>query len=372
MGIHNRDYIRDERPGGGFGGGSAGGFGGQWAIKYLLIANIAVFLLQNIPGSPVTDWLDLKLAWQDVTAAPVAFIEDDSLREGLPQSVSIPADEPDLRIPENTVIEQIGELTYQRIDGKSYKAVRWGDRYGLVPVQELKTVLRVDVLNSWQVVWRLLTSGFCHSTRSFTHILFNMFVLWMFGRAVESILGSREFLVFYLTGIVISGVGHLLFSVVTRDPTGALGASGGVMAVVFLTAMTYPKMKVLVMFIIPMDLWVMAVIYAVVDTMGMLGSGSNVAHAAHLGGAAFGVAYKYYNWRLIPLWYGLLGRASGWKRPRRNSKVRIYQPGEQLSAEPIDERVDHILEKIHQQGEASLTDEEREILKEASRRLKNK
>jgi membrane associated rhomboid family serine protease len=362
MGIHSRDYIREDRPGGGFGGGFAGGFGGQWAIKYLLIANVAVFLLQNL-SPQVTNWLDLKLAWQAVTQAPVSFIEDNSLRDQLPERISIPTDEDVERIPTNSAIEVMAQ-------NGGDKAVRWGDRYGFIPIKELKLDYRVDVLGSWQVVWRLLTSGFCHG--SFQHILFNMFVLWMFGRAVESILGSREFLVFYLTGIVISGVGHLLFSVITRDPVGALGASGGVMAVVFLTAMTYPKMKVLVMFVIPMDLWVMAVIYAVVDTMGMFGTGSNVAHAAHLGGAAFGVAYKYYNWRLIPLWYGLLGRTSGWKRPRRNPNVRIFQPTDQPSSEPIDERVDAILDKIHQQGEASLTDEEREILKEASRRLKNK
>ncbi|MBT6156040.1 MAG: rhomboid family intramembrane serine protease [Planctomycetaceae bacterium] len=367
MGIHNRDYIRDERPdggsrGGGF-GGFGGGFGGQWAIKYLLIANIAVFLLQNL-NPQVTNWLDLKLAWQTVTSGPVSFIENDSLRDGIPREISISVGEKELTIPPNTEIQSLGAQT------EHYAAIRWGDRYGLIPIEDLESAFRVDALGSWQVVWRLLTSGFCHG--SFNHILFNLFVLWMFGRAVESILGSREFLVFYLTGVVISGLGHLLFSVITRDPTGALGASGGVMAVVFLTAMTFPKMKVYVMFIIPMDLWVMAVIYAVVDTMGLLQDGSGVAHAAHLGGAAFGVGYKYYNWRLIPLWYGLLGRTSGWKRPRRNPNVRIFQPSAQPPDEPIDERVDGILEKIHQQGEASLTDEEREVLKEASRRLKDK
>jgi membrane associated rhomboid family serine protease len=356
MGIHNRDYTRDEQPGGGSRGGGfggfGGGFGGQWAIKYLLIANVAVFLLQNL-NPQVTEWLDLKLAWQTVTSGPVSFIEKEELKDGK-----------ELTIPPNTKIVPLGAQTDR------YSAIRWGDRYGLIPNEDLKRAFCVNVLGSWQVVWRLLTSGFCHG--SFNHILFNLFVLWMFGRAVESILGSREFLVFYLTGVVISGIGHLLFSVITRDPTGALGASGGVMAVVFLTAMTFPKMKVYVMFVIPMDLWVMAVIYAVVDTLGLLGSGSNVAHAAHLGGAAFGVAYKYYNWRLIPLWYGLLGRTSGWKRPRRNPNVRIFQPTVQSPDEPIDDQVDAILEKIHQQGEASLTDEEREVLKEASRRLKKK
>ena len=139
------------------------------------------------------------------------------------------------------------------------------------------------------------------------------------------------------------------------------------MAVTFLCAMHYPRMQLLIMFIIPLELRWFAVLYAIIDVAGLLNPGSGVAHAAHLGGAAFGVAYKYYNWRLIPLWQRLTGRVTGFKRRRRGPKMRIYQP---TPDEPLNPQVDRILQKIHEQGEASLTDEEREVLIEASRRLK--
>ena len=139
------------------------------------------------------------------------------------------------------------------------------------------------------------------------------------------------------------------------------------MAVVFLTAMYYPRMKVYVMFILPMDLWLVAVIYALIDVMGLLNPGSGVAHAAHLGGAAFGVACNHFQWRLIPFWHQLTRRFSGIRRVRRSPKVRIYQPSDDKT---LASQVDRILQKIHEQGEASLSDKERETLKEASRRFK--
>lgn len=291
MGIYSRDYIREHRPVGGFGGPSD-----QWAIKYLIIANIAVFLLQNL-YRPVTDLLSLSLA--------------------------------DLQ-------------TFQ--------------------------------------IWRLVTYGFCHDLRSIFHLAINMFILWMFGRAIEPILGSREFMAFFLGGIVVSGLGHVGVQAlqlsqpevtVERLP-GVLGASGGVMAVVFLTAMYYPRMTVLLFFVIPMQLRWLAVLYAVADVTGMLQGQSSVAHAAHLAGAAFGVLYKYYNWRVLN-WGGALRdwfRFRGLRKARTRRNVRLYQPEEDDDVD--DAEVDAILEKIQQQGEASLTDRERKVLKNASRRASRK
>jgi hypothetical protein len=102
---------------------------------------------------------------------------------------------------------------------------------------------------------------------------------------------------------------------------------------------------------------------------GALQGGSDVAHVAHLGGAAFGVAYKYFGWRILRPWPALFGRGSrSWGAPLNRPKVRIYEP----NPENLDEQVDAILDKIHREGEASLTDRERSILKDASRRYKNR
>ena len=219
-------------------------------------------------------------------------------------------------------------------------------------------------LHTFQV-WRLITYGFCHA--DFSHIFFNMFILWMFGRMVEPIYGTKEFVTFYLTSIVVSGLCHLAVQAVTSDPTGVIGASGGVMAVVFLTAMKYPRMTVLVMFVFPMQLRWLAVLYAFADVTGMFNAGSNVAHAAHLGGAAFGVAYAWFGWNLTSMFEGRAPRVS---MPRRRpSDIKIYEPEQPAD---LDAEVDRILEKISREGEESLTKKERETMITASRRARGR
>ena len=75
-------------------------------------------------------------------------------------------------------------------------------------------------------VWRLVTYGFCHDPHSPLHILFNMlFVLW-FGATLERMYGTREFVLFYLAAVVISGVAFLalaLRSTNARRRSGPLG-----------------------------------------------------------------------------------------------------------------------------------------------------
>lgn len=219
-------------------------------------------------------------------------------------------------------------------------------------------------------VWRLLTYGFCHSTGGLLHILFNMWVLWMFGRLVEPLYGSREFLAFYLLAIVASGLCFLGVDAVTPVHLPAVGASGGVMAVVILTAMHYPRMTVLVMFVLPVELRWLAIAYVVLDATGMLEGDIGVAHSAHLGGAAFAFLYHYFQWRISGVWNAVSRRRVFQQRP----KVRVYQPSveEHEPERNLDEQVDAILQKIYTSGEGSLTDKERDILKTASRRYKNR
>ncbi len=149
-------------------------------------------------------------------------------------------------------------------------------------------VLRgTDVLQRGQV-WRLLTYGFVHSPHSLWHIGMNLFGLWMFGRLVAPVLGGRRFLVFYLSAIVCAGAVQMF---VSPEAT-ILGASGGVTAVVLLCATLYPRLQVLMFFAIPMDMWAFAVVFVTFDAVGAYSGEGNVAYAAHLGGAAFGVAYR--------------------------------------------------------------------------------
>ena len=227
-------------------------------------------------------------------------------------------------------------------------------------------------------IWRLVTYAFCHDTQGIWHILFNMLGVWIFGRAIEALYGSREFLAFYLTAAVVAGVANvaLMFSLGTPQ-IGAVGASGAVMALAMVYALYYPTHE-FILYIFPIQARWLVTFYVIMDLLPVLqslggqGNPNEVAHAAHLGGLAYGFLYK-----MLDLRYGRL--LSGWNVPRffrdlyRRRKVKLYQPAEPAeSIQKLHERVDEILVKISDRGEASLTDREREILKEASRRFKEK
>lgn len=377
MGLESRDYVRDNPPPGGYGYGGGGRFGsgsGYWAVKFLLIANILVFILQVGTGrvigdsvnGGITEWLALKMAGE--TREEVKFREVKIHQGGVPPSrldgkIASVSNTVEM-LPAGTGVERIAEYS------GDVTFVRVGDRFGIIPAGSIKPA----PLKSWQWSWRILTSGFCHA--NLWHIAFNMFVLFTFGRLLEPILGSKEFLITFLAGVVVSGICHEALQIMLGTNIAALGASGGVMTIVFITAMTFPDVKVLLFFVIPMDLRIAAILLVAIDVLGLLGIfqlfGANIAHAAHLGGAAFGVAYKYFGWRFS-------GFFSNWsnplKRVRRKPKLRVHAPDDEPPARRVDDmeaKVDQLLAKISAEGEAALTDEEREFLAEASRRYRGR
>jgi membrane associated rhomboid family serine protease len=227
-------------------------------------------------------------------------------------------------------------------------------------------------------VWRLLTYAFCHDVDNLFHILFNMAFLWWFGKTLESMYGSREFLLFYLTAAVVAGLAFIGLGLVMGSLNPAIGASGSIMAVTMVYAMHFPRHRIYIWGIIPLEIRWLVVMYVVFDLLPVLsglsggpGAGDNIAHSAHLGGLAFGFLYCKYNIRLERL----LGR---FRRPRfgrivgPRRKFKIYEPTREGPRENLDQQVDAILDKINQQGEESLTKREREILKAASQRYKNR
>lgn len=214
----------------------------------------------------------------------------------------------------------------------------------------------------WQA-YQLLSYGFLHSPADLLHIVLNMYALWLFGREVEARYGPREFLAFYLTAIVVAGTAWTVAELPTRSLATMMGASGAISAVVILFALNFPHRTVLFFFVIPMPMWVVAVIIVAMDALGAVNRSGNVAYTAHLGGAAFG--YLYYKWglrleRWLPsrAWHGSL---------RRKPKLRILDADSVDDGDDTDRRVDEILQKIQEQGQDSLTGRERRILEQASR-----
>ena len=231
-------------------------------------------------------------------------------------------------------------------------------------------------------VWRLITYAFCHEPGSPFHILFNMLFLYWFGATLERMYGTREFMLFYFVSAFVSGLAFLALAIVMQDRTPAIGASGAVMAVVMLYAIHFPRdemyfllfrvqIRFLVLFYIVVDLW------PVLRAIGGEGHSDGVAHAAHLGGLAFGFAYHYFHLHLDRGWGSLKNlRAPRIRIRKPPESIRVFDPyreeerREEERGENLDVKVDAILAKIQAHGEASLTDQERETLRRASQRYK--
>ena len=223
-----------------------------------------------------------------------------------------------------------------------------------------------DTLSHPWMWWQLLTCGFVHDTVDITHILFNMLVLFFLGRDVEQWYGTREFIRLYLVTLVFSS---LVWAVTNRlfDPHQSsvlFGASGAISGVVVLYALNFPKRIMLLMFVLPVPAWLMGAGLIAWDIYGAMGrADQHIAYTAHLGGAALALAYFYLRWNFGQLFAG----ATAWLKGRSRPSLRVFKPENEPDPHVADQDVDRILEKIHREGENSLTRKERRILENASR-----
>ncbi|MEQ1503758.1 MAG: rhomboid family intramembrane serine protease [Myxococcota bacterium] len=171
----------------------------------------------------------------------------------------------------------------------------WTQSAGTILEQVMASQFLVSVESIVHLrVWTLLTAEFSHISP--THLLFNMLGLWVFGREVGQTLGWRDLLNLYLVGAVVASLGHVVFGLVTGDPAPSLGASGAVYAISVVYAAMFPNRTLMINFLIPVPAAVAVAGYILLDLFGAFGmGGGGVAHAAHLGGAAYGLAFWW--WR---------------------------------------------------------------------------
>ena len=136
--------------------------------------------------------------------------------------------------------------------------------------------------------WQLVTYGFMHGSPM--HILFNMFMLWMFGRELEIMMGPQRFLVYYMTCVVGAGMVQLFASAFEGSPYPVVGASGGVFGLLLAFGMTFPNRIIVLLFPpIPMKAKYMVVLFGLLELyFGLSGRTPGIANFAHLGGMLFG------------------------------------------------------------------------------------
>lgn len=156
--------------------------------------------------------------------------------------------------------------------------------------------------------WQLVTYMFMHG--GFSHLFFNMFSLWMFGRTLELELGWKRFLIYYM----VCGVGAALFQMGIAQidlshievgtamwalymSTPTVGASGAIFGLLLAFGMMHPNAIISLIFPpISMKAKWFVVVYGVLELfLGVSGTMSGVAHFAHLGG-------MFWGWLLLILW----------------------------------------------------------------------
>lgn len=148
-------------------------------------------------------------------------------------------------------------------------------------------------------VWTWVTSVFAHSPINFFHIVGNSIVLYFFGPVLERRVGSTAFASLFLAAGVVAGLGQVLASAAMGDPSGVLGASGAILAVMGVITVLNPNLTVYLYFLLPVPLWVITIGYAVLSVAGVLTPevnvlGGNPAHLAHLSGLVIGLVYGEY------------------------------------------------------------------------------
>ena len=140
---------------------------------------------------------------------------------------------------------------------------------------------------------------------SFSHLFFNMFALWMFGRTLEYELGTKRFLTYYF----ICGVGAALFQMIVawafkEYGFSMIGASGATMSLLMAFGVMHPNNQIFV-FPIPVPIkakW-FVIGYIILEIVQGWGVGDGIAHFAHVGGMLWGWALLYYWKNNRKIWF---------------------------------------------------------------------
>jgi rhomboid family protein len=237
-------------------------------------------------------------------------------------------------------------------------------------------------------IWQLITYQFMHG--SFTHILFNMFALWMFGIEIENMWGSKKFLYYYLLCGVVAGLFQLFLTpLLTGIGAPTIGASGAIYGVLIAFGVIFPNRYIFLYFFIPIKAKYLITLMILFEFFA-ISPGSNIAHLAHLGGALAGFIFILFDKNTNVAIKNVFGGSSfNFKKPSNPfggisdafkhkdenvQEAKFYEIKDERSDDKKEdisqEQIDKILDKISQSGYQKLTDKEKKILFEASKKMK--
>ncbi|MCB2211749.1 rhomboid family intramembrane serine protease [bacterium] len=207
-------------------------------------------------------------------------------------------------------------------------------------------------------IWQPVSYMFLHG--GFFHIFFNMFVLWMFGRTLETIWGPSRFLKYYF----ICGIGAGLLNALITPGSGIpiVGASGAIYGLLLAFGVLFPNQPIYLYFLFPVKAKYFVIGLVVIEFISGFNPASPVAHFAHLGGMLFG--FVYLQW---PKWKLKMRSYRGEQARKQHLKV-VYRQEDEVRK--LQKEVDDLLDKINKQGLDALSTADKKRLEEASRKLR--
>jgi len=197
--------------------------------------------------------------------------------------------------------------------------------------------------------WTFITYQFAHF--GLFHLLFNLLVLHFAGAIFMDYFKSKQFWTLYLMGGLAGALSFLLLthSIPMFNPHDAtlVGASASIMAILFAASVYAPNIQLKLFGFIDIKLKWIAVLYLVIDLMGVLESNAG-GHIAHIGGAIVGALFAY---NQKHLWF------------QKPSKLKVVKPS---TIQHNQAEIDAILDKISKYGYDRLSQAEKDKLFKAS------
>ena len=232
--------------------------------------------------------------------------------------------------------------------------------------------------------WTILSHMFVHDTTSVWHILANMIWLWAFGYILQDLTGNRKLVPIFFYGAITGAVAYILsYNLITplREylPTAqAFGASAGIMAIAIAATALAPGYRIFPMLNGGIPLWVITTIYLIID-LATIPYSNPGGHISHIAGAGMGFLFVtlmnrgYDPGAWMNSFFDWCNNLFNPDKPKKGKTIKtqlFYKSRIQpFKKTPLitQQKIDEILDKINQKGYQSLTDDEKEVLRRASK-----
>lgn len=240
-------------------------------------------------------------------------------------------------------------------------------------------VLSGDISTVLSRPWTLLTAIFTHI--GFWSIFANMLWLWTFGYIMQDLTGNRKIIPLYIYGGLAGSIAFLVTTAIFQASSGAiyLGGSAGITAIAVATTMVSPGYRIFPLLNGGFPLWVLTVFYLLIS-IATVPYYSVETYIPHLAGAGMGLLFIWlirqgYDWSdWMSNFFDWVNNLFNPDKPKKGQKSIKEELFYKASGDPYiktqhvtQQRIDAILDKINHKGYNSLTEEEKDLLKRASK-----